>query len=110
MTKIYHFSNQLILMDKVYKMDKYDTMQKALLRELRGSIKIIYDAHEIWFYNNQTKAFESYKNKSGTSTILAAYLEDNGINIRCDAAAMTGLPIRMRFLDKKDEFLFNLKF
>ena len=111
MNKVYYFSNELIILEKLYPQDKGTTLQGQILRALHArGVQVIYDAHEIWFYNDHTKAFEAYKNKSGTSTILAAHLEDNGVNIRADAATLAGQVVLMRFCDEKDEFIFKLKY
>ncbi len=110
MTKIYHFSNQLIIIDKVYKSDKYDTMQTLMLRVLRAPVKTVYDAHEIWMYNHSTKHFEAYKNKNGVTSLLEEFFAGKGINIKCDAADMLAQSRQYRFKEPKDEFLFNLKF
>jgi hypothetical protein len=97
-------------MDKVYKRDKNDTIQAKILRELNASVKVIYDAHEIWFYNSATSQFEFYKNKGGIKSLLEKFFETKGINLKCVAADMTAKPIQYKFADPKDEFLFNLKF
>ena len=113
MTKIYHFTNELIILDKIYKKNKYEVTQTLMLRALGASVAAIYDAHEIWFYIDELKAFEAYKNKNGTKTLLAAYLEDNGINTSYAtylADTSDGETQLMRFHSEKDEFVFKLKY
>ena len=66
MTKVYHFSNKLIVMDKVYKSEHTNSTQGLMLRVLRAPVQAIYDAHEIWVYNSFTNRFEMYKNRGGS--------------------------------------------
>lgn len=110
MAKIYRFTNQLIVMDYVYKDDKHDTLQATILRSLKASVQVIYDAHEIWFYNRSTQQFETYKNKSGTKSLLEKFFATKGINLKCVCADMQARPLQFRFAEPKDKFLFNLKF
>lgn len=110
MSKIYHFSNKLIILDKMHKVDKYDSAQGLILRRLRASVKVMYDAHEIWLYNRHTRRFEMYKNKSGIDTLLKKFFASKGINLKSDAADMTAKSISHRFEEEKDHFLFRLKF
>ena len=110
MTKVYHFSNKLIVMDKQRKTDKYHTTQSLMLQKLRAPVQAIFDAHEIWVYNHSTKHFEAYKNKNGVKSLLEEFFASKGISIKCDAADMLALSRQYRFENPKDEFLFNLKF
>ncbi len=73
--------------------------------------RFLHNSMEVWAYTPQNRAFECIKNRSGTSTILKAFLAGKDINIRCDAAELnTARPTRFRFEDEKDHFLFQLKF
>lgn len=110
MTKIYHFSTKLIIMDKMCKTDKYNSVQGLILRRLRASVRVIYDAHEIWLYNSHTSRFEMYKNTSGTGILLEEFFANKGIDVKSDAANMTATSISYRFKEEKDYFLFRLKF
>lgn len=97
-------------MDKMYKANKYDSAQGMILQRLRAPVQAIYDAHEIWVYNRHTSRFEMYKNKSGTDSLIRKFFANKGINVKSDAADMTANSISYRFVELKDEFLFNLKF
>lgn len=111
MSKIYHFNTKLIIIDKMHKVDKYDSAQGLILRRLRAPVQVMYDAHEIWLYNRHTRRFEMYKNnKNGIGTLLEKFFADKGIKLKCDAADMTAKAIGYRFEESKDEFLFKLKF
>ena len=116
MTNVYHDSNELIVIDKVFKSDRQTVQHKILyaLGESSGnkaSLHRIYSAHEIWLYNKHTTKFEMYKNRRGLGTLLGVWLEDEGINSRCDAATInTAQPTQICFDTGKDLFLFKLKY
>ncbi len=97
-------------MDKLYSTNKYYSAQGLILRKLRASVKVIYDAHEIWMYNRATKHFEAYKNRNGVNSLIEEFFASKGITIKCDAADMTAKSISYRFEEEKDHFLFRLKF
>ena len=111
MIKIYHKSKDLIILEKLPKIGKGLTPQQKILFAIGGGIKAVYDAHEIWFYHKHDDRyrFEAYKNKG--EGLLEEFLLSHSINIQCSAAHLSnGLPSWFRFVDNKDQFLFNLKF
>ncbi len=110
MTKIYHFSTKLIIMDKQHKKHRYDTTQGMMLSRLGASVQVIYEAHEIWMYNRATSRFEMYKNKCGIKTLLEKFFESKNINLKCDTAVHDSQACGYRFKEPKDKFHFKLKF
>ena len=118
MTKVYHQSKGLIILERLFLSPDDRHFQNRIITAVGGGIQTIYEAHEIWFYNAHNKRFEYYKNRSidyastdEANTLLQAYLLSRNIHIQHSAANMTnGLPSWYRFVDDKDLFLFKLSF
>jgi len=102
---VYHESKELIIVDKIVR-DKegHQGIQGQLLRALNVGVQRIYEAEEIWFYNEEFHVFESYKNKNYKHTLLGVYFEENGINLKPNSDTLQS------FQTPKDLFVFNLKF
>lgn len=106
--RIFCDTKELIIIDKVAR----DTqtrrgVQGQMLHALNASVERIYEAHEIWFYDEKYKLFTAYKNKHihDKNTLLGVFMEEHGIDV--GFTTETGV---VCFTTKKDEFLFKLKF
>jgi hypothetical protein len=117
-TKTYYHSKELMIIGKATpgvpllnggkEIGEMTDMEYFAHKVGRGRLQ---GAHEVWAYNPQNRSFACVKNKSGTATILMSFLVSKGIHIRPDVAELnTAMPIRFRFVDEKDHFLFQLKF
>ena len=110
MTKLYHFSNKLIIIDKLYKNHPSQSVQNLLLQRLKAPRQAIYDAHEIWTYDTETKRFVPYKNRNGCRSLIEEFFAERGISIVCKSSEKFESMRQYRFKDEKNEFLFNLKY
>ena len=122
MTQILHDKDGLVIIVKGMPKDEIlpggkslgdlNDMEYFTLKMNRSFVRdILQMAQEVWAFDNSNRSFESVKNKSGFASLLKSHLANKGINIRCDAATInTGNPVRFRFEDDKDYFLFKLKF
>jgi hypothetical protein len=114
--KIYHQSNELVILEKKIDIptlkDRMDVGGVDDLEYFRSKLNraLLNDADEVWAYNPRNRSFEPIKNRRESGTILMSFLVSKGIHIRPDSAQMITLPLRFRFVDDKDHFLFELKF
>lgn len=104
-TYVYHDSPELIIVDKIVRDSKnHRGIQGQLLHALNASVKRVYDAHEIWWYNEEFHVFEAYKNVNDKHTLLGVFFEEQQINVKYDSKMIQS------FHTPKDLFLFKLKF
>ncbi len=114
MTKVYHKSKDLIVLDILPKAGKGITLQQKIIFAVGGGIQSVFDAKEIWFYNDDTGVFVSYKSRPdlNQSCLLITFLESHHIHV-CTSGYSTTLPnetMNYCFATERDKFLFKLKF
>jgi len=104
--RIFCDTKELIVIDKITRNEgMHRGVQGQILHALNASVQRVFEAHEIWFYDEEFKLFTAYKNKHDKNTLLGVFMEEHGIDV--SFVTETGM---VCFTTKKDEFLFKLKF
>lgn len=111
MRKIYYQSKSLTIVEKSLGIKIWGELSNLKYFQSKMIGGLFPNANEAWTYNPQNGWFECIQNKNGTASILKAFLAEKDINIKCTVAELnTARSTRFQFVNKKDNFLFNLKF
>lgn len=114
MTKVYHKSKDLIVLDVLPRAGKGITVQQKIIFAVGGGIQSVFDAKEIWFYDSETETFKSYKitGKHDTNCLLIEFLGKHNIHVSTSEVHdhYPNSTIKYNFATDLDKFLFKLKF